>query len=168
MRSGDNSHKYCSGRKCHLIQCNYAKTNTKKRVFLQLAVIGKSLSNANRLEILEFLAQGERSVDELSKVAGLSVANTSQHLQGLRHSGLVKNRSEGKKVYYRLSDYTVIQMFGLMRAIAETNIAEFQMLIKNYLLSKDSFEPVKRDELLQRVNSGEVMVIDVRPDIEFD
>jgi len=80
---------------------------------------------------------------------------------------LVINRSEGKKAIYRLSDYKVIELLGLMRSIAETNLAEIQVLINNYLFSKDSFEPLERDELLKRVHSGDVTVIDVRPDIEY-
>ena len=142
-------------------------SSPKKDLFAQLAILGKTLSNANRLELIEFLAQSEISVDELSKASGLSVANTSQHLQDLRRSGLVINRSEGKKAIYRLSDYKVIELLGLMRSIAETNLAEIQALINNYLFSKDSFEPLERDELLKRVHSGDVTVIDVRPDIEY-
>lgn len=139
----------------------------KKELFAQLAILGKSLSNANRLELIEFLAQGEMSVDALSKASGLSVANTSQHLQDLRRSGLVINRSEGKQAFYRLTDYKVVELVGLMRRIAEDNLAEIQVLINNYLLSKDTFEPLERDELLQRVHSGDVIIIDVRPDIEY-
>lgn len=139
----------------------------KKDLFAQLAVIAKSLSNANRLELIDFLAQGERSVDELATVSGLSVANTSQHLQDLRRSGLVKNRSMGKKVFYSLSDYKVVELVGLMRSLAEDNLAEIQILVNNYLVSKDDLEPLQRDELLQRVQSGEVIVVDVRPDTEY-
>ena len=144
------------------------KSSPKKELLSQLAIVGKSLSNANRLELLEFLAQGERTVDELSKAAGLSVANTSQHLQDLRRSGLVKNRSEGQKAYYRLSDYQVVELIGLMRNIAEANLAEIQILINNYLVSKDELEPVARDDLLGRAKSGEVTVIDVRPETEYE
>lgn len=139
----------------------------KKDLFAQFAQVGKSLSNGNRLELLEFLAQGERTVDELSKASGLSVANTSQHLQGLRRSGLVKNRTEGQKSYYRLSDYSIVALLALMRKVAEDNLAEIQVLISNYLESKDQLEPISRDELLKRVNSGEVTVIDVRPETEY-
>ncbi len=143
------------------------QSTLKKDLFSQLAIIGKSLGNANRLEILEFLAQGERSVDELAKISGLSVANTSQHLQDLRRAGLVLNRTEGKKVFYFLSDYKVVELMAVIRTIAEDNLAQIQLLISNYLLSKDNLEPLQRDELLQRVKSGEVMVIDVRPDSEY-
>ncbi|MFK8027124.1 MAG: ArsR/SmtB family transcription factor [Gammaproteobacteria bacterium] len=140
----------------------------KKDLFAQFAQVGKSLSNGNRLELLEFLAQGERTVDELSKASGLSVANTSQHLQELRRSGLVKNRSEGQKSYYRLSDYSVVELLVLMRKLAENNLAEIQVLITKYLDSKDDLEPISREELLKRVNLGEVTVIDVRPETEYE
>jgi rhodanese-related sulfurtransferase/predicted transcriptional regulator len=139
----------------------------KKDLFAQFAQVGKSLSNGNRLEILEFLAQGERTVDELSKASGLTVANTSQHLQGLRMSGLVKNRTEGQKSYYRLSDYSIVELLVLMRKVAEDNLAEIQILVSNYLEAKDQLEPISRDELLKRVNSGEVTLIDVRPEAEY-
>lgn len=140
----------------------------KKDLFAQFAQVGKSLSNGNRLELLEFLAQGERTVDELSKVSGLTVANTSQHLQGLRRSGLVKSRAEGQKSYYRISDYSVVALLALMRKIAEDNIAEIQILIADYLSSKDDLEPVSRDELLKRAKKGAITVLDVRPEQEFE
>ncbi len=140
----------------------------KKELFSQFAQVGKSLSNGNRLELLEFLAQGERTVDELAKASGLTVANASQHLQGLRRSGLVKSRAEGQKSYYRLSDYSVVALMALLRKIAEENIAEIQVLIANYLSSIDDLEPVSRDELLKRAKKGAVTVIDVRPKHEYE
>lgn len=144
------------------------ETNFKKDLFAQFALVGKSLSNGNRLELLEFLAQGERSVEDLAKVSGLSVANTSQHLQGLRRSGLVKNRADGQRVYYRLSDYSIVELMTLMRKIAETNLAEIQVLIESYLSEKDQLEPIAKDELLKRARKGAVTVIDVRPEQEFN
>jgi len=145
-----------------------ASNTFKKELFAQFAQVGKSLSNGNRLELLEFLAQGERTVDELAKVSGLSVANTSQHLQGLRRSGLVKSRAEGQKSYYRLSDYSVVELLALMRKIAEENIAEIQILISDYLTSKDDLEPISREELLKRAEKGSITVLDVRPELEFE
>ncbi len=139
----------------------------KKELFAQFAQVGKSLSNGNRLELLEFLAQGERSVEELAKVSGLTVANTSQHLQGLRRSGLVKSKSVGQKSLYRLSDYSVVALLALLRKIAENNIAEIQILVANYLASKDDLEPISRDELLKRAKKGTVTVVDVRPESEY-
>jgi len=140
----------------------------KKDLFAQFALVGKSLSNGNRLELLEFLAQGERTVDELAKISGLSVANTSQHLQGLRRSGLVKSRPEGQKSYYRLSDYSVVELLALVRKIAEENLAGIQVLISKYLSSKDDLETISRGELLKRAQEGAVTVIDVRPELEFE
>jgi len=139
----------------------------KKDLFAQFALVGKSLSNGNRLELLEFLAQGEHSVDQLAKVSGLTVANTSQHLQGLRRSGLVKSKTEGQKSFYSLSDYSVVALLALLRKIAEENLAEIQVLVANYLLSKDDLEPISRDELLKRAKKGAVTVIDVRPEREY-
>lgn len=140
----------------------------KKDLFAQFALVGKSLSNGNRLELLEFLAQGEHSVDQLAKVSGLTVANTSQHLQGLRRSGLVKSRTEGQKSFYSFSDYSVVELLALLRKIAEENLAEIQILIANYLSSKDDLEPISRDELLKRAKKGAVTVIDVRSKHEYE
>ena len=140
----------------------------KKDLFAQFALVGKSLSNGNRLELLEFLAQGEHSVDQLAKVSGLTVANTSQHLQGLRRSGLVKSRTEGQKSFYSLCDYSVVALLALLRKIAEENLAEIQILIANYLSSKDDLEPISRDELLKRAKKGAVTVIDVRSKHEYE
>ncbi|MGD8812389.1 MAG: metalloregulator ArsR/SmtB family transcription factor [Thioalkalispiraceae bacterium] len=139
----------------------------KHDLFAQFARVGKALSNANRLELLEFLAQGERSVEELSKVAGLTVANTSQHLQHLRQAGLASTRKEGLKVYYRISGDDVIEMLGSLRLVAERHVAEVERLVNTYLTVKDSLEPIPRAELLERAHDGLVTVIDVRPAEEF-
>lgn len=140
----------------------------KKELFAQFALVGKSLSNGNRLELLEFLAQGERSVEELAKISGLSVANTSQHLQSLRRSGLVASRADKQRVIYRLSDKSVIELLSLMRQIAENNLGEIRHLVSSYLSEKDDLEPISRDELLKRAHKGAVTVIDVRPEIEYE
>ncbi len=141
--------------------------NFKKELFAQFALVGKSLSNGNRLELLEFLAQGERSVEELASISGLTMANTSQHLQGLRRSGLVTSRAEGQKAFYRLTDYKVVQLMAILRSIAENNLGEINLLVSNYLASKDDLEPVSHQELLKRARKGTVTVIDVRPSEEF-
>ena len=142
--------------------------NFKKELFAQFALVGKSLSNGNRLELLEFLAQGERSVEELATVSGLTIANTSQHLQGLRRSGLVTSRSEGQKSFYRLTDYKVVELLSLMRSIAEDNLGEINRLVSNYLVNKDSLEPITHQELLKRARKGSVTVLDVRPPAEYN
>lgn len=144
-----------------------SKNNFKRDLFTQFARVGKALSNGNRLEILEFLAQGERSVEQLSKVAGLTVANTSQHLQQLRHAGLVSCRKQGLKVYYRISGDDVINLLEALRLVAGRHVTDVQHLVNTYLTVKDNLEPVPRTELLERVRDGLVTVLDVRPPEEF-
>lgn len=140
----------------------------KQDLFSQFARIGKAMSNGNRLELLEFIAQGERSVEQLAKVAGLTVANASQHLQQLRQAGLVNCRKEGLKVYYRISDDDVLMLFGALRQVAERHLAEVNQLVQTYLTTKDSLEPVARNVLLERVRDGLVTVLDVRPPEEYE
>lgn len=139
----------------------------KQLLFEQFARIGKVMSNANRLEILEFLAQAERNVEELSKLAGMSVANTSQHLQQLRQAGLVSSRKQGLKVYYSLSGDDVIELLAIQRKVAERHIAEVDQLINHFLTVKDSLEPLPREELLSRIKQGLITIIDVRPAVEY-
>lgn len=146
---------------------NPAGPGFKQQLFAQFARIGKALSHANRLELLEFLAQGERSVEQLARVAGLSVANTSQHLQQLRQTGLVSCRKQGLKVFYRLSGDDVIDLLASLRRVAERHLAEVNQLVNSYLDVKDGLEPLPREELLARVRDGLVTVIDVRPPEEF-
>ncbi|NOR52226.1 MAG: metalloregulator ArsR/SmtB family transcription factor [Gammaproteobacteria bacterium] len=141
--------------------------NFKQDLFSQFARVGKALGNANRLELLEFLAQGERSVDALAKVAGLTIANTSQHLQLLRQAGLVTSHKEGLKVYYSLSGSDVVELFGSLRAVAERHIAEVEQLVNTYLTVKDDLEPIPAKELLERARNGLVTVLDVRPPEEY-
>lgn len=141
--------------------------NIKKELFEQLARLGKALSNGNRLELLEFLAQGERSVDSLAKVSGLTVANASQHLRQLHQAGLVTTRKEGLFVYYQLADEVVIDLLSLLRKIAENNLAEVDRLIRTYLAAKDNLEPVSADDLRQRAHEDMITVLDVRPVEEF-
>lgn len=139
----------------------------KQDLFAQFARVGKALSNGNRLELLEFLAQGERSVEQLSKVSGLTVANTSQHLQQLRHAGMVSSRKEGLKVYYSISGDDVIFLLDALRAVAERHVTDVQHLVNTYLTVKDDLEPIPRSELLERVRDGLVTVLDVRPPEEY-
>ncbi|HEB56860.1 MAG TPA: metalloregulator ArsR/SmtB family transcription factor [Gammaproteobacteria bacterium] len=139
----------------------------KQDLFIQFARIGKALSNANRLELIEFLAQGERSVDQLAKVSGLSVANTSQHLQQLRQAGLVISRKQGLKVFYTLSGNDVIGLLEAVRGVAERHLAEVNQLVKTYLTVKDNLEAVPAQELLDRAREGLVTVLDVRPPEEY-
>jgi len=139
----------------------------KHQLFTHFARIGKAVSNANRLEILEFLAQGERSVEALAKVCRLSVANTSQHLQQLRQAGLVAARKQGQRVYYRLVGDEVVALIAMLRRLAERQLAEVERLVDAYLTVKDGLEPVPAEELLARARGGLVTVLDVRPSEEF-
>lgn len=139
----------------------------KQQIFNQFARVAKAMSNGNRLEILEFLAQGEHSVDALARATGLSVANTSQHLQLLRQHGLVSSRKQGQKVYYRLSGEDVLALFAQLRVVAERHLADVQRLVDDYLVTRDELEPIPAEELLQRVRADLVTVLDVRPFHEY-
>jgi rhodanese-related sulfurtransferase/DNA-binding transcriptional ArsR family regulator len=141
--------------------------NFKSSLFEQFARIGKALSSGKRLEMLEFLAQGERSVEMLARMTGLSVTNTSQHLQQLRQTGLVMARKEGLYVFYRINGDSIVRLLVALRAVGEENLAEVDKLVKLYLDSKDSLEPVPAKELMQRVKKGLVIVLDVRPPEEY-
>lgn len=139
----------------------------KQALFTQLASVARALSSAIRLELLDFLAQGERTVESLAKVSGLSIANTSKHLQQLRHAGLAQARRDGVRVYYRMSGDDVLEAVKAMRRLARTRLAEVDRLIENYLASKDDMEPVAAEELMARLKEGLVTVLDVRPPEEY-
>ena len=139
----------------------------KQALFAQFARVGKAMSNGNRLELLEFIAQGERSVEELDRLSGLSVANTSQHLQQLRQAGLVNCSKRGLKVFYDISGNDVIDLFSSLRNVAERHLADVQQLVNSYLTIKDDLEPIPATVLLDRARDGLVTVLDVRPSEEY-
>ena len=140
----------------------------KQHVFASLAGIAQALGHAHRLELLEHLGQGERSVEDLAVRAGLTLANTSRHLQLLRRAALVEGRREGKRVYYRLAgDHVVVGLLSALSRIGERNSAEIARVTASYFRARDEFEPVSRDELLDRLRSGTATVLDVRPEDEF-
>ena len=144
-----------------------SRNSFKHDLFAQFARIGKALSNANRLALVEFIAQGARSVEQLAKISGLSVANASQHLQELRQAGLVTARKEGLRVYYELSGDDVVELLDIVRRVADHRIAEVQKLVGAYLTAKDDLEPIAAKELLGRARKGLVTVLDVRPCEEY-
>ncbi len=144
-----------------------SKQNPKRALFSQFAAVAKALAHAHRLELLEQLAQGERSVETLASRTGLSIANTSQHLQQMRRVGIVAARREGKFVFYKLADEAVLTVLAALRRIAERNIAEVGHVIRSYFDDRDSLEPVSRDGLLQQLQAGTVTILDVRPSDEF-
>jgi rhodanese-related sulfurtransferase/DNA-binding transcriptional ArsR family regulator len=139
----------------------------KVALFAQFAVVSKSLAHASRLELLEQLAQGERSVEVVAERTGLSIANASQHLQQMRRAGLVVARRDGKFVFYTLADEAVLHLLTALRRIAERNIAEVDRIIRSYFDDRDSLEPISRKELLKKMRAGAVTVLDVRPPDEF-
>ena len=141
--------------------------NPKLALFAQFATVAKSLGHAHRLELLEQLAQGERTVEILADRTGLSIANTSQHLQQMRRAGLVTNRRDGKFVFYQLADDSVLSLLAALRTVAERNLAEVERVVRSYFDDRDSLEAVSRDELLSRSRAGTVTIIDVRPEDEF-
>ena len=141
--------------------------NPKLTIFEHFAAVARTLGSAHRLELLELLAQTERSVDELAGLSGLTVANASQHLQQLRRSGLVEARRDGKRVLYRLADAEVVALLGGLRRITERNVGAVEKVLNSYFRERDSLEPVSRKELLRRMRAGLVTVIDTRPAEEF-
>lgn len=141
--------------------------NFKQDVYEQLARVAKAIGHANRLELLEFVSQGPRSVDELATLAKLSVANASKHLQELRQAGLVTARKEGVRVYYEVAGPDVVDLLGALAAVAESRVAEVAQLVRTYISARDDLEPVPAQELLQRAKQGLVTVLDVRPPEEF-
>ena len=139
----------------------------KQALFAQFAAVAKTLGHAHRLELLEQLAQGDRSVEVLANRTGLSIANASQHLQHMRRAGLVTNRRDGKFVYYRLADDAVLDLLAALRRIAERNVAEVEHVVRSYFDERDSLEAVSREALLQRSRAGTVTILDVRPEDEY-
>jgi rhodanese-related sulfurtransferase/DNA-binding transcriptional ArsR family regulator len=139
----------------------------KQAVYEQFARIGKALSSPARLELLELLAQGERTVDTLAQLSGLAVANTSQHLQHLRRAGLVEARKEGLYVHYRLRGDEVVHLVGAVQVTGQAYLAEVDKLLREFFLKKDELEPLDAGELLERSRRRLVTVIDVRPPEEF-
>jgi len=139
----------------------------KTEINEQFARIAKAIANPHRLEIVDLLAQGERSVEELAKESALSVANASQHLQALREAHLVATRKEGLRVYYRLADPTVYQLIQLIREIAERQLAELERIVNTYLTERKSMEPVTLNELLTRLREPGLVILDVRPTLEY-
>jgi rhodanese-related sulfurtransferase/biotin operon repressor len=141
--------------------------NPKRDVFHNLARIGTALSSPVRLEFLELLAQGERSVDQLATLTGVSVANTSQHLQKLKAAGLIVGRKEGQYVHYRLAGDEIVELLGALGRTGAAYLAEVERTVRLYFAAKDDLEPVPARELLERARKGLVTVLDVRPPEEF-
>ncbi len=139
----------------------------KKKLYEHFARVAKSMASPSRLELLEALAQGERSVEGLANATGIPVANTSHHLQILRDSGVVQSRKEGLQVIYSLNDFEIPNILSGLRRLAERHLAEVERIVRENFDRLDDLKPVKREELLQLVSSGEAVVVDVRPAGEY-
>src|SRR5258708_15951514 len=142
-------------------------SNPRVEIFEKFAELARVLGQGNRLELLEHAAQGERSVERLAKLTGLSLGNASQHLQVLRRAGFVRSRRDGKRILYRLGDGPVIELLGALRRYAEHSRAEVRGIVAAYFNKRDSLEPVSREALLARLDDGSVLLLDVRPEDEF-
>ena len=139
----------------------------KQALFAQFAAIAKTLGHGHRLELLEQLAQGERTVEVLASRTGLSVANASQHLQQLRRAGLLTARRQGKFVYYSLADDGILDVLTALRRVAERNVAEVERVVRSYFNKRDELEPVSRKQLLKLMREGAITILDVRPSDEY-
>ena len=144
-----------------------AHRHFKDRLYGQFARIGKALGNPARLEVLELLAQSERTVDSLAAELGLSTANASQHLQVLRGAGLVETRREGLFVHYRLADEAIVSLSGALRTVAERRLAGLERLIRDEFKNRADAEAVGLEELLQRARRDDVVILDTRPTQEY-
>jgi rhodanese-related sulfurtransferase/predicted transcriptional regulator len=141
---------------------------TKTALFDAFARVAQALASGRRIELLDVLANGERSVEALAGEVGLSVANTSQHLQVLRRAGLVASRREGTSVHYRLASPEVFRLWQALRTLAASRLAEVEQLAAAYLGAQDELEPVTREELARRLQEGDrLVVLDVRPTEEY-
>jgi ArsR family transcriptional regulator len=136
-------------------------------MYAAFATVAKAIGHEHRLELLELVAQGERTVERLAECSGLSVANVSQHLARMRGSGLVVARREAKFVFYSLADPSVLNLLASLRDVAERNVGEVQSILRTYFHERDAMEPVSRAELMRRLKDNTVMVLDVRPEDEF-
>jgi rhodanese-related sulfurtransferase len=139
----------------------------KTPLFDAFAQAAKALASGRRLELVDVLANGERTVEALAGEVGLSVANTSQHLQILRQAGLVSSRREGTSVHYRLAAPEVFELWRTLRTLAASRLAEVERLTAAYLGSRDELEPVTREELARRLQDDDLVVLDVRPATEY-
>ena len=143
------------------------KRQFKDQLYEQFARLGKALSNPHRLELVELLAQGERTVEALAAEANLPVANASQHLQVLRAAQLVDVRRDGLYAYYRLSDERVFRVWQALRDLGEQQLAEVSRLVERFLQDRSPLQSISAAELLERIEVGDVLVLDVRPEPEY-
>jgi rhodanese-related sulfurtransferase/predicted transcriptional regulator len=143
------------------------KRQFKDELYEQFARIGKALSNPHRLELVELLAQGERTVEDLAVEANLPIANASQHLQVLRAAQLVDVRRDGLYAYYRLSNQRVFRVWQALRDLGDLQLAEVSRLVQSFLQDRSPLQSINAADLVERMEVGDVLVLDVRPELEF-
>ncbi len=144
-----------------------ADRKAKDALFDAFAEVAKALASGRRAEIVDVLAQGERSVDEVADELGQSVANTSHHLRALARAGLVRTRRDGTRIYYGLASDRVVVLWSAMRDVAAEHVAGIERLAAAYLGDRDGLEAITREELAARLRRGDLIVLDVRPEPEF-
>ncbi len=141
--------------------------NASKQIYGQLARLGKAVASPARLELLDLLCQGPRTVEILAKEAGLSLANASQHLRVLHGARMVESEKSGLFVTYRLADPEVCDFFQSLRSLGERRLAEVDAILRRFREAPETLEPVEKDTLLHRIRNGEVILLDVRPEEEY-
>ena len=144
-----------------------SRPSPKKALLAEFAAVARALGSEHRLDLLEHLAQGERSAELLAERTGIALASTSQHLQALRRAGLIASRRDGRHVFYRIADDGVLRLLASLRAVAERQVAEVERIVAGYFRNRDGLEPVSFGELVARMREGLVTVLDVRPEDEF-
>jgi rhodanese-related sulfurtransferase len=141
--------------------------NASKQLYEQLARLGKAVATPARLELVDLLCQGPRTVENLAREAGLSIANTSQHLRILHGARLVESEKSGLFVTYRLADPAVCDFFQSLRSLGEKRLAEVEAILRRFREAPETLEPIEKETLLNRIRSGEVILLDVRPEEEY-
>lgn len=140
----------------------------KQRLLAEFARIGKAVSSPRRLDLLDLLSQGEKAVETLASQSGLTVKNTSAHLRTLRESRLVETRREGTRIYYRLGGEEVFRFLRQLQSLARMRLAEVERVVREFYDDPEGLEPVGSQELIRRMEAGEITLLDVRPEDEFD
>lgn len=150
-----------------MVKIPAASASPKRLAFEQFALVARALGSGHRLEILDILVQGPRSVERLAEAAEIGVANASQHLQHLWRAGLVTRRRSGTQIVYALADPEIVTLIKSLWHVAERNVGELERVVSQYYRDRDGLEPVSRDDLLKRLRRKSVVVLDVRPADEF-
>src|SRR4051812_26474528 len=139
----------------------------KDALFEGFAAVAKALASGRRTEIVDVLAQGERSVEEIAEEIGQTIANTSHHLRAMARAGVLTTRRDGTRIFYALASERVAELWSALRDVAAEHVAGLEKLAAAYLGDRDGLEVIDRDELARRLKRGEVLVLDVRPEAEY-